>query len=472
MKGLSLILCGPLLAGVLSAAQGPNQPPQPVPEAEQGEGVSITVYNQDFVVVRQRRWMELPKGKSNVRFAEVAATIVPETVQFTTLSAADAARVLEQSYEFDLVNADKLLDRYIDREIAVVTRDGGTLKGKLLSFDDQQLVLQTGDTVDLVPRAGNIKDVQLGALPEGLLTRPTLVWLVDAKAAGKHLVKVAYTAEKMTWRVDYRARVHPSGSKMDLAGWVTVTNETGATFKDARVKLMAGDLNIVREPGNKKKREELIRAGKEIEARLGDVKFAEKSFGDYHLYELKHQTTIKDQATKQIELLNVADVPVTKRYVLPRRDDRVAVLLEFKNTDTSAKGLGIPLPKGPVRLFQLDQEETPEFMGEFAIGHTPKDEIVRLRVGAAFDLQAVRKVLAERADKGTTEIDKEVRLRNHTKQAVTIEVLEAIAGQTNWTMLKNSHPYEKRDVNTLAFALQVPANGESVLRYTIRYTQN
>jgi hypothetical protein len=467
MKAFWASLCGPLLAGVLLAADGPDQPKKPVPEAEQGEGVSLTIYNQDFVVVRERRFMELPKGKSSVRFADVAATIVPETVQFTTLGPADAARVLEQSYEFDLVNADKLLDRYIDRDIAVVTREGGTLKGKLLSFDDQQFVLQTPGGVDLVPRAGNVKEVQFSALPEGLLTRPTLVWLVDTKAAAKQLVKVAYAATKMTWRVDYRARVHPAGDKLDLAGWVTVTNETGTTFKDAQVKLMAGDIHLVEKS---KTGQPDSPAGIKTRIDLGGREITEKTFADYHLYELGRKTTIKDQATKQIELLEVANIPITRHYVLRRGEDRVAVVLEFNNNAAAARGLGIPLPKGPVRVFQLDQDETPEFIGAQGIDHTPQGEVVRLRVGSAFDLKAVRKVLAERVATGKRELDIEVRLRNHTKQAVTIEVHEAIDGQTNWTMLKNSHPFEKRDVRTLTFAVPVPANGESVLTYTIRYT--
>jgi hypothetical protein len=411
--------------------------------------------------------MDLPKGKSTVRFADVAATIVPETVQFTTLGPADAVRVLEQSYEFDLVNADKLLDRYIDRDIAVVTRDGGTLKGKLLSFDDRQLVLQTADGIDLVPRAGNIKDVRFSALPEGLLTRPTLVWLVDAKAAGKQLVKVAYAATHTTWRVDYRARVSQAGDRLDLAGWVTVTNKTGTTFKDAQVKLMAGDIHLVQKETTG--RDHAPSGGKaKIDFKGGEI--TEKAFADYHLYELGRKTTLKDQATKQIELLDVGNIPVVKRYVLPRHEERVLAVLEFTNSSTSAKGLGVPLPKGPVRVFQLDQDETPELIARCAIDHTARDETVRLPIGSTFDLKVVRKIMAERADKGKQELDIEVRLRNHTKEAVTVEVQEAIDGRTNLIMLKNSHPFEKRDVRTLAFMVPVPANGETVLTYTIRYT--
>src|SRR5262249_61923306 len=193
-------------AGRTRPAAPPRKPaekPPAVAEADLGEGVSLTVYNQNFVVVKERRLMNLEQGRSLVRFRDVAATIEPDTVQFSPLRHPDLARVVEQNYEFDLVSADKLLDKYIDRDIGIVTQDGELLKGTLLSFDPNQLVLKTDKGVDLLPRAGNVKDVQFSALPGGLLTRPTLVWQLDAKKGGKELVKVAYRARQMSWRVDY-----------------------------------------------------------------------------------------------------------------------------------------------------------------------------------------------------------------------------------------------------------------------------
>src|SRR5262245_33191026 len=230
-----------LTVGLAPAADGPK------PEAEQGEGVSLTVYNQNFVVVKERRLMDLQKGRSAVRFRDVAASIIPETVQFTPLRRPGVARVAEQNYEFDLVSADKLLGKYVDHDLGVVTRDGDTLRGRLLSYDDQTRGLKTESGVDAVPRYGNVKDVQFSTLPGGLLTRPTLVWQLDAKEGGKELVKVAYAARNMGWRVDYRARLNAAGDRVDLAGWVTLTNNTGTTFHDARLKLLAGDVNIVPE---------------------------------------------------------------------------------------------------------------------------------------------------------------------------------------------------------------------------------
>jgi hypothetical protein len=462
-NGVGHIFAFLFLAAIATAAVAQ----QPVPEAAQGEGVSLTIYNQNFVVVRERRLLDLPKGRGLIRFRDVAATIVPESVQFTPLGQPDSARVVEQCYEFDVVSADKLLDKYIDRDIAIVTRAGDTLKGKLLSFDNEQLTLDTPTGIDLVPRTGNIKDIQFSALPEGLLTRPTLVWLVDGKQPGKQLVKVAYAAEKMAWRVDYRASVNQAGDNMALAGWVTVMNETGTTFKDAQVKLMAGDVNLVEDLDSLRRK--LVFGGGPVISGITPAGIKEKSFAEYHLYELGRKTTITDHATKQIELLNLESIPVTHKYETARNEDRVAVLMEFKNSDQTHKGLGIPLPKGPIRVFQAASDGIAEFVGEDAIDHTPKDEKVRVRLGYAFDLKVERKTLATRASKDKEYLDRQITLRNHKPDAVTVDVTEPINGRRDAVISANSHPFTRRDVNTMVFTVAVPANGETVVTYTVRY---
>jgi hypothetical protein len=463
-----LVCAGLAAAGLVLAADPPKPAPPPAAaEADQGEGVSLTIYNQNFVVVKERRQMDLAKGRSAVRFRDVAATIVPETVQFAALRQPDVARVVEQNYEFDLVGADKLLQKYIDRDITLVTRDGAELRGRLLSFDPQQLVLKTANGIDLVPRAGNVRDVQFSALPGGLLTRPTLVWQLDSREEGKELVKVAYQANQMSWRVDYRTRVNQAGDKMDLAGWVTVTNQTGTTFRDAQVKLLAGDVHLARQPG------EVFTVPSGTGALPGSMpgrpQFTEKSFSEYHLYELGRKATFKDQETKQIELLDVEGVPVTRRYAVRRGENRVAVVLEFKNSDKVVDDLGIPLPKGPVRVFQRDLDGELEFAGADTLDHTPKDELVSVRLGYASDLAAERKELARREAGQASEHDMEIRLRNHKNEAVTIDVTEAIRTDVNWMMVKNSHPFTQRDAGTLVFPVEVKPNAEVVVNYTIRY---
>ena len=439
-----IVAAGLGLAGLALAADPPKPAEQPAPavaEADRGEGVSLTVYNQNFVVVKERRLMDLKRGRSLVRFGDVAATIEPDTVQFTALRQPDLARVVEQNYEFDLVTADKLLDKYIDRDIGVVTQDGELLKGTLLSFDPNQLVLKTPKGVDLLPRAGNVKDVQFSALPGGLLTRPTLVWQLDAKNDGRELVKVAYRARQMTWRVDYRARVNRAGDRMDLGGWVTVTNNTGTTFKDAQVKLLAGDVNLV-EDGSKPQAWGGPKGGKDNKEK---PQFSEKSFADYHLYEMGRPATLKSAETKQIELLDVPNVPVERVYEFRSGETKVAVALHFKNAEETAKGLGIPLPKGPVRVFQRDADGELELAGSDAIDHTPKDETLSLRLGYAFDLAGERKQLAQRNGFNWDEQDWEIKLRNHTPGAVKIDVVEGINGSSmNWALLKESRPHRPR----------------------------
>ena len=462
---------GLALAGLALAADPPRKPaekpPPAVAEADLGEGVSVTVYNQNFVVIKERRLMDLKQGRSLVRFRDVAATIEPDTVQFAPLRQPDLARVVEQNYEFDLVSADKLLDRYIDRDIGVVTQDGELIKGTLLSFDPNQLVLKTTNGIDLLPRAGNVKDVQFSALPGGLLTRPTLVWQVEAKKDGKELVKVAYRARQMTWRADYRARVNAAGDRMDLGGWVTVTNNTGATFQDAQVKLLAGDVNLVEEGRRPGPREGPWGGRESPEDR---PQFTEKSFADYHLYELGRKATLRSAETKQIELLDVASIPVERRYEFRSGEPKVAVALRFKNAEGTAKGLGAPLPKGPVRVFQRDADGELEFVGADALDHTPRDEAVSVRLGYASDLAAERRQLAQRNGPNWSEHDYEIKLRNHKGDAVTIDVVEKINGSVaNWTLLKQSQAPTVRDVNTLVFPVGLKPNAEAAVRYSIRY---
>ncbi len=435
--------------------------------AELGQGVGLTVYNQDFAIIRERRLMPLAASRSTVKFKDVAATIVPESVQFRSLKPAGDATVIEQNYEFDLVSASKLLDKYIDKKISVITRDGDLLEGTLMSFDDAQLVLAGKSGIELVPRGKNVKDVRFSALPGGLLTKPTLVWLVNAGQAGDHLVQVAYRADKVNWRVDYRAVADQEGKTIDLSGWVTINNRSGMTYRDARLKLMAGDVHVVK-PEVQKRRAELRRVRGGAAKEQG---FEEKAFAEYHLYTLPRPTTIKDKQTKQIELIDLTRVPVTRRYQYRGEGDKVRVMLEFKNAKETHEGLGIPLPKGPIRVYQQDADAQTEFLGADSIDHTPKDELLKIKVGYAFDIKAERTQLDNRAPaRRTNEQDWRIRLRNHKDAPVKVEVLEYVQEHRNWRILAKSHEFEKKDYRTIAFELDVPANGEVVVTYTVWYS--
>jgi len=273
----------------------------------------------------------------------------------------------------------------------------------------------------------------------------------------------------MTWRVDYRARVDEASKKLDLAGWVTVTNNTGAGYKDAQVKLLAGDVHTVQE-NLVQPVPVMLNRGMEMQRKAAAPQFAEKSFAEYHLYELGRTTTLKDRETKQIELLDVEGIPVARKYAYRGEGNKVAVVLEFKNNEKVAQGLGIPLPKGPVRIFQKDLDGQLEFAGTDALDHTPKDESVSLRLGYAFDLAGERKLLAQRGGFPQIEYDYEVKLRSHKTEPVTVEVVEGIQGHSTWAVLRQSHPFVQKDVNTLVFPVELKPNSEVTLTYTIKYS--
>jgi hypothetical protein len=438
-------------------------------EAGLGPGVSLTVYNQNFAVVKERRLMQLAQGTSEVRFPDVAATILPESVQFTSLRPT-GAKVLEQNYEFDLVSAEKLLDKYIDKKIRIVGRDGSLIEGTLLAADSGQLMLSGPGGVQLIPRQNNVKDIQFSSLPEGLLLRPTLVWKVRSEKPGEHLVKIAYGATGINWRVDYRAVASADEKTMGVAGWVTINNQTGTTFQDAGLKLMAGDVHLVEQEQVRERVTELAVYARVAAARPA---FEEKSFAEYHLYTLGRRTTLANAQTKQIELLQVEKIPVTKVYLYqPGFGNRVATILEFKNAKATAPGLGIPLPKGPFRVYQRDSDGQAEFVGRDEIDHTPKDELVRIRIGYAFDLAAERTQTANRRQAGVNwnGQDWRILLRNHKDQPVTIVVEEPLNGNLNWRILKSSHEYKKKDFRTLEYKVEVPANGQTIITYTVEYT--
>jgi len=296
-------------------------------------------------------------------------------------------------------------------------------------------------------------------------------------------VKVAYRANNVTWRVDYRAVAAADEKTLDLAGWVTITNHTGTTFADAGLKLMAGDVNVVEE---QPRRPGLSGAGRALERQKGAGEgFQEKSFAEYHLYTLGRPTTLANAQTKQIELIAVERIPVTKRYLLRSppgapyaqpapggQPQQVAVILEFKNSKEIREGLGIPLPKGPFRVYLLGADGQSELVGRDEIDHTPKDEPVRIRIGYAFDLAAQRTQTANRARAGEqwTEQDWKITLRSHKDQPVSIVVEEPLVGHWNWEILAKSQDYRKKDFRTLEFTADLPPNTEKTITYTVRYT--
>ncbi len=439
--------------------------------------VELTVYNTDLGLVRERRMLELPAGKGEIRFTDVASQIDATSVLFKSLDDKNVV-VLDQNYEYDLVSSDKLLQKYVDKSITVLTKEKGDLyEGTLLSFDGNQLILKSAKGLAMVNR-GNIQDIKFESLPEGLITKPTLNWLVEGGKGGKQTCEIAYLTGGINWRCDYTVVVSEDDTLFkDFGGWVTINNRSGAAFQDAKLKLIAGDVHRVERPRAQyaMKAMEAMEAGKAA----GDG-FAEKSFFEYHLYTLGRLVTVKDNQIKQEELLTSHDVLVTKLYEFDHsRGQKVAVKLEFKNDEKSR--LGMPLPLGRVRVYKEDKVgKSLEFIGEDNLEHTPKDEKRRLTMGNAFDLVGEWKQTDTKNFGRANRISYEVKLRNHKdKESVVIAVIEHFGGE--WEVMKEglivgpkdkpgqAKPveYVKKDATTAEWNVEVPAGHEAVLTYTV-----
>jgi len=445
-----------------------------------------------YAVVRHLRTLKLERGANTVRFSDVAALIDPTTVSFESLTDPDGTRVLEQNFQFDLVNTQKLLEKYIDRTISVdQVRGSGveTFRGTLLSTAGGLVLRREDGSVQLLPHNAGVR---LPELPGGLITRPTLVWDISAARAGTQKTRVSYQTGGITWWADYNlaysAGANANACKLDVGAWVSIVNRSGASYEQAKLKLVAGDVQRAQPPGYAVER--LAAPAALMEAK--NAGFAEKAFFEYHLYTLSRPTTLPDRSTKQIELFPVAHgvpcekklvyyglapgwrgfspSPITDRNYGVQTNKKVDVYLSFRNSKRN--NMGMPLPAGRVRVSKADVDGALEFIGEDTIDHTPKDERVQIKLGSAFDVVGERKQLAFHVDtsRRTMSEEIEVRLRNHKDEPVTVEVKENLYRWVNWEITEETQAYRKQDARTVVFPLRVPANGEQVLRYTVRYT--
>ncbi len=452
--------------------------------AEEAEGVALTVYNGGFAVVREVRSLDIA-ADGRVQFQDVAREIDATTVHFTSLTD-PAAKLLEQNYQYDLVSADKLLQKYIDSPIEVVT-DQQTYTGTLLSFDARQLVLQRPEGLAMVARADNVRDIRLKALPEGLITRPTLVWLVHTEKPGRHLAEVSYQTAGMVWHAEYVMVLNPDDTAADLAGWVSVENNSGKTYRDAHLKFIAGDVRKIVEL----RMEELAR-GRVALAAEAPAPMAEKAFFEYHMYTLPRPSTVADNEVKQLEMFPPASgVKVEKRFLYNplgnfrwypgrRYTDRsygvtsfkkVHVFVEFLNSEDNA--LGMPLPAGKVRLYKQDPDDKAlEFIGEEQIDHTPKDEQLSLQIGNAFDIVGERKQTDFQIETSRHWMREsiEIVVRNHKTEAVTVRIKEPLYRWNTWKITSSSQEYTKLDAFNVAWDVQIPPDGEVKVSYTVEYT--
>jgi hypothetical protein len=444
----------------------------------QQEDVGLTVYNGGLALVRDVRRVTLPGGDHHLRFEDIAATIKPQTVHLRSLTEPGRLPVVEQNYEYDLLDPQKLLQKYVGREVTLVrtTMESGT--SKTTEVAATLLALNNGP----VWRVGNEIVTGIGAdhyrfpeLPETLYSRPTLVWALDNRGAAQHRIEAAYLASDIGWGADYVLTLTAHGTAADLDGWVTLRNHSGTAFTRARLQLVAGDLHTAADGA---RRDFAVQASLVAESR---EEMSQQAFADYHLYTLERRTTIANAETKQLALLHGTGVPIAKRYVVEGQqwvyrnrqqpgtplNDTVKVYYDF--TNDAASRLGKPMPAGIVRVYQTDGDGRVQYVGEDRIDHTPTDERLTVHTGSAFDVVCERRQTDfQKVGDSTYELAYEITLRNRKEAAITVEVNEPIGG--DWTMAAASHRWTKTAAWAARFAVPVAAGAEVKVRYRVRVT--
>jgi hypothetical protein len=475
----STLVC---VASLASAQQAPTPAPGPVsrevprvvstPEGRQE--LAVTIYSGGFGLVREVRTLPLAKGKAELEFAGVAGTIQPETVQVRALGTGPGLRVLEQNYQYDLLSPEKLLEKYVGKQVRVLrwseTKGRDEERDAVVLTAGSPPILRIGDEITW----GFPGRISFPEIPQNLIARPTLVWLVDG-AAEKPKVEVSYLANELGWQADYVLVVNDADTSGDLTGWVTLRNQSGAPYRNAKVQLVAGDVNRVREAMFA---DQMLRKGMAVPESAAAPQFTEEGLFEYHLYTLERPATVLDREQKQIALLEGRGVPLKKRLVLRGEPSlyryavgpetnrvKVAVSLEFENKETSK--LGMPLPQGIVRVYKSDKAGGRQFLGEDRIDHTPRDEKVRIRVGDAFDVVGERKqmdykVIGSCRAESAWQID----VRNHKDEKVVVDVIEPAHG--DWEIVSSSLKATKEDAQTFRFEVPVEAHGSARVEYRVR----
>jgi hypothetical protein len=438
----------------------------------------VTVYNSNIALVRDVRQLALPSGTLDLQLADIAASVNPATVHFRSLSEPSKLAMLEQNYEYDLLGPERLLKKYVGRDVTLVrTRsEAGTSKqeivtARLLAYNDAP-VWQIGNEIVTGYAA---EQYRFPEIPGNLHSRPTLVWKLENNGARDHRIETSYLAGNLSWSADYVLTVGRDDQHADLDGWVTVSNTSGTSYRNTRLQLVAGELNRV--DGNMMKDEVMM--AKAAQRAESPAAFAREVFSEYHLYSLNRRTTLEENETKQIALLNGSGTPVKKLFVVNGQNfyyrnrqnpgsplkDSVQVFYKFRNDEAS--GLGMPMPAGVIRVYQADTKGGLQFAGEDRIDHTPKDEDVTIKIGTAFDVVCERKQTDfERIADNVYEMAFEIRLRNHKATPITVQVNEPIAG--DWRMLSSTYPAKKTEAFAAQFDVPVAAGAESVLQYRVR----
>ena len=436
------------------------------------QDMAVTIYNSNVGLVKDTRLIDFKIGIHELKFMDVAAKIDPTTVHIKSLINGSSLNVLEQNYEYDLLSPQKLLEKFVGQTVQLATINPETKKEEILEATLLSIqggnIFQIGDKISI----GHPGRILLSRLPENLIPQPTLVWMVENKLSKPQKVEASYLTSGINWKTDYVAVLNQLDTSTDLTGWVTIDNRSGATYQNALLKLVAGDIHRVRTEMK------MDYAKPMAAAKEASPQFKEESFFEYHLYTLDRRTTIKDNQTKQMTLLDANQVPLRKVFVFSGQPQyysyqnqnsdkqKIGVFLELENLKKN--NLGIPLPKGTIRVYKEDKDGSLQFVGEDSIDHTPKDEKFKIKIGEAFDVMGERvQTDYKRLGRNLFEVAFEVSLRNHKNEDIKVFVEEPIPG--DWEMLSKTHPYEKVSAHLVRFEVPVAKDKEEKVKYRIQF---
>lgn len=441
--------------------------------------VAVTIYNDNLALVKDQRKANLKAGLNSLALRDVSAQIRPETALLRSLSSAGSLAILEQNFDFDLLTPQKLLEKFVGRSVSIIKTNPATgtetsEQAQVLSANNG-VVLKMGDRIE----TGIPGRIVYGDVPANLRDRPTLVVQLVNKGAAEQNIELSYLTGGLGWKADYVAELNADEDKLDLSGWVTLNNTSGTSYRNAKLQLVAGDVNRVQE----QRPAALEMRMKNMAMETATAPMAEESLLEYHLYTLDRPTTIAENQTKQVALLSASGVPVRKELVLHGADYyyqssygdlgqkmKVGVFVEFDNKESAR--LGLPLPKGVMRVYKKDTAGNAQFVGEDRIDHTPKNGTVRLKLGDAFDVTADKKQTDFKKlptpAKGSNAFESayEIVLNNAKPERVTVTVQEPIPG--DWKIIKSSHPNEKATSNTAVWKIDIPAEGKTTLTYRVQ----
>jgi len=476
-RAVFLALVVTLVADIAGAASAEKSegPKRLATGVEDQSAVALTIYNVNLGLVKDQRQTTLPVGTFELRFMDVASQIIPASVQVKSLAGPSSLRILEQRYEYDLLNPQRLLEKYVGKEVKLYTENqyterDETVAATLLSVDGGPIF-----KVDEDITFGHPGRILFPRVPDSLASKPTLVWLFENALNKPQRIEATYLTNAINWRADYVLTLNARDDRADLSGWVTIDNKSGAAYANATLKLVAGDVNRVKDDQELRAR---VLAREAPSPKAAGPQFKEEEFFEYHIYTLQRPSTLKNNQTKQISLVAAEQVPVKKelvyfgarqyyrsRYAEVVSNQKINVIVELQNKKES--NLGIPLPKGVVRVYKQDAEGSLQFVGEDSIDHTPKDEKIRIKMGSAFDVVGGRKQTDwKKLAADTYEAAFEIAVRNHKNEDVVVKVLEPIPGA--WTMLSSSQEYKKTESHMAEFTLMAPKGKEVKLTYNVR----